>query len=81
MYWGTATSSVEGYLKGLTRPSQTKLGVFVTTGSRNYMSSDFQSLQQQVATATNNHGATTIQMVLDGNQTQNCADLVSALTH
>lgn len=78
MYWGQATSSVEGYLKTLTMPSQTKLGVFVTTGSSQFMNSDFESLKQQVGSATNNRQVA-IGMVLDGNETQNCADLVSAL--
>jgi flavodoxin len=79
MYWGQATSSVEGYLKTLTLPSQTKLGVYVTTGSSKYSNSDFESLQQQVALATNNRSQVAIGIVLDGNETQNCADLVSAL--
>lgn len=80
MYWGQVASSIDSYLKSQTLPNQTKLGVYGTTGSSQYSSSDFNSLQQQIASATNNH-AVTIQMVLDGNETQNTADLVSALTH
>jgi menaquinone-dependent protoporphyrinogen IX oxidase len=79
MYWGQAASSIEGYLKTLTNSNQTKLGVYVTTGSSQYSSSDFQSLQQQLASVTNNLSQVKIQMVLDGNQTQNCADLVESL--
>jgi menaquinone-dependent protoporphyrinogen IX oxidase len=77
MYFGQATSSIEGYLKTLTLQQQAKLGVFVTTGSSKYAESDFLSLQQQVTSATN-HPAT-IKMILNGNETQNCADLTSAL--
>jgi flavorubredoxin len=79
MYWGQATSSIEETLKTLTNSNQTKLGVYVTTGSSQYSSSDFQSLQQQMATATNNLSQVKIQMVLDGYQTKNCADLVESL--
>ena len=78
MYWGQATSSIEGYLKSTTLSSQAKLGVFVTTGSSQFMNSDFESLKQQVTSATNNRQVA-IGMVLNGNETQNCADLVSAL--
>lgn len=80
MYWGQATSSIEGYLKTQTLPNQTKLGVYVTTGSSQYSINDFEMLQQQVASATNNRSQVAIDMVLDGNETQNCTDLVSALT-
>ncbi len=80
MYWGQIASSIDGYLKAQTLPTQTKLGIYGTTGSSEYSSSDLESLQQQIASATNNHPVT-IQMVLDGNETQNTADLVSALIH
>ena len=79
MYWGQATSSIDSYLKSAALSTQTKLGVYVTTGSSQFVQGDFDSLQQQVKTDTNNHPAA-LQMVLDGNQTQNTADLVSALT-
>lgn len=77
MYFGKATSSIEGFLNTLTLQQQAKLGVFVTTGSSQYAESDFLSLQQQVASATSHQA--TIRMILDGNETQNSADLVSAL--
>lgn len=81
MYFGKATSSIEGYLNSLTLTAQTRLGVFVTTGSSQFVNSDFESLQQQVTAATSNShsGNVAVKMVLDGNETQNCADLVSAL--
>jgi menaquinone-dependent protoporphyrinogen IX oxidase len=77
MYFGKATSSIEGYLKTITQQQPAKLGVFVTTGSSQYSESDFLSLQQQVASATNHHA--TIRMILNGNETQNCADLTASL--
>jgi menaquinone-dependent protoporphyrinogen IX oxidase len=77
MYFGKATSSIEGYLKTLSQQQPAKLGVFVTTGSSQYQESDFLSLQQQVASATNHQA--TIRMILNGNETQNCADLTAAL--
>ena len=77
MYFGKATSSIEGYLKTLTLQQPVKLGVFVTTGSSQYQESDFLSLQQQVASATTHQA--TIRMILNGNETQNCADLTTAL--
>jgi menaquinone-dependent protoporphyrinogen IX oxidase len=82
MYFGEATSSIEGYLNALTLSSQTKLGVYVTTGSSQFVNSDYQSLQQQVTSATSNSHSSNVavKMVLDGNETQNCADLISALT-
>jgi menaquinone-dependent protoporphyrinogen IX oxidase len=79
MYWGKASLSIEEYLKALTLTSQTKLGVFVTTGSSEYASSDFESLQQQVMSATNSRSQVAIKMVLDGNKTPICADLASEL--
>jgi flavodoxin len=78
MYFAKATGSIEGFLKALTPQQQGKLGVFVTTGSSLYVDSDFVSLQGQVASATDTAAA--IAIVLDGNETQNCADLVSSLT-
>ena len=75
MYFGKATSSIEGFIRSLTPQQQTRLGVFVTTGSSTYVNSDFSSLQQQLESATSHQ--VTIQMVLDGNVTQNCANLAS----
>ena len=80
MYFGEATSSIESYLTTMTLAPQAKLGIYVTTGSSQYVDSDYQMLQQQVASAANNRSQVAIGMVLDGNETQNCADLVSALT-
>jgi flavodoxin len=77
MYFGKATSSIEGFLRTLASGRQVKLGVFVTTGSSQFVNSDFVSLQQQVKSATSDQA--TVGMVLTGNETQGCANLVSDL--
>jgi hypothetical protein len=76
MYFGKVTRSIDGYLRTL--PSNARLGVFATTGSGNYVASDFTSLQKQVASDTNN-GNVAIKLILSGNETNDCADLVSTL--
>jgi len=77
-YFGQATSSVIGFLKGLgTRPS-IKTGVFFTTGNSQVVGNDYQNLQQQVNSARGN--PTTVELVLAGSEAQNCADLVATLT-
>ena len=76
MYWGQVSSSIDGYLKTL--PNNVKLGVFASTGSSSYVESDFNSLQKQVASDTHN-GKAVVKLILDGNETNNCADLVSTL--
>jgi hypothetical protein len=76
MYWGQVSSSVDGYLKTL--PNNVKLGVFGATGSSAYPQSDFVSLQKQVASDTNNEGAA-VKLIMNGNETNDCADLVSTL--
>jgi len=77
MYWGRVSNSIDGYLKAL--PNNVKLGVFGTTGSSNYAESDFTSLEEQVASATQNENVA-IKLILDGNEANDCADLVSTLT-
>ena len=76
MYWGQVSSSIDSYLKTL--PSGAKLGVFGATGSSILSESDFMSFGQQVASDTHNEKAV-VKLILDGNETQNCADLVSSL--
>jgi flavorubredoxin len=76
MYFGKVSSSIDEYLKTL--PNNTKLGVFGTTGSSNYVESDFISLTEQVASDTHNEKAI-IKFVLAGNESSDCADLVSTL--
>ena len=76
MYWGKVSSSIDGYLKTLS--NNVKLGVFATTGSSNYVESDFVSLVEQVASDTHNENVA-IKFILNGNETNNCADLVSIL--
>jgi hypothetical protein len=76
MYWGRVSSSIDGYLK--TVPSSVKLGVFGSTGSSALYESDYTSLLNQVASATHNENAS-IKLIRDGNETSDCADLVSTL--
>jgi flavorubredoxin len=77
IYFGQMASSIDGYLKTL--PSNTKIGVFGSTGSSTFSQSDFNSTQKQVAADVKNSNVT-IKMILDGNETNNCADLVTTLT-
>ena len=76
MYWGQVSSSIDGYLK--TVPNSVKLGVFGSTGSSTLSESDYTSLVNQVMSATHNENAT-IKLIRDGNETNDCADLVSTL--
>jgi hypothetical protein len=76
LYFGKVTSSIDGYLK--TVPTSAKLGVFASTGSSSFVQSDFNSLQSQVASDTKNANVS-IKLISDGNETSNCADLVSTL--
>jgi len=78
MYFGQVSSSIDGYLKTL--PNNTKLGVFASTGSNSYVESDSTSLKKQVASATHNENAV-VKLIRDGNETNDCADLVSELAH
>ena len=77
MYYGQVTGSVEGFFKSLPSQEQARVGAFVTTGSSQYASSDFASLQQQLKSATSNQ--VTAQMILDGSIDQNCSTLVANL--
>ncbi len=76
MYWGQISSSIDGYLK--TVPSHVELGVFGATGSSSFAQSDFDGLRNQVAASTHNEGVA-LKLIRDGNETSDCADLVSAL--
>jgi hypothetical protein len=76
MYFGKVSSSIDGYLKTL--PSSAKLGVFGSTGSSTFVESDFASLRQQVASDTHSENVA-VKLILDGNETNDCADLVSTL--
>jgi flavorubredoxin len=76
IYFGQVSSSIDGYLK--TVPNNVKLGVFGSTGSSTFAESDFVSLQKQVASDTHNEKVA-VKLILDGNETNNCAELVSAL--
>lgn len=76
MYWGQVSSSIDGYLK--TVSNNVKLGVFGSTGSSSFSESDFASFEQQVAASTHNEKAV-VKLILDGNETNDCAELVSAL--
>jgi flavorubredoxin len=76
MYWGQVSSSIDAYLKTL--PTTVKLGVFGSTGSSTFSQSDFTSFEQQVASDTQN-AKVALKLVLDGNETNDCAGLVSSL--
>ena len=76
MYFGQVSSAIDGYLK--TVPSNAKLGVFGSTGSSSFSQIDFQSLQNQVASDTHNEKAV-LKLILDGNETSDCADFVTNL--
>jgi menaquinone-dependent protoporphyrinogen IX oxidase len=78
MYFGRATSSIDGFLKELNQQQEARLGVFAATGNSEVIGSDYQMLQQQVKSDTGNPA--TITLVLTGHETQNCADLVDNLT-
>ncbi len=76
MYWGQVSSSIDGYLK--TTPSNTKIGVFGSTGSSTFSESDYTSFVNQVMSATHNENAA-IKLIRDDNETNDCTDLVSTL--
>jgi len=76
MYWGQVSSSIDAYLKTL--PGNAKLGVFGSTGSGTFVQSDDTSLQQQVASATHSENVA-VKLILDGNETNDCENLVSTL--
>jgi hypothetical protein len=76
MYWGQVSSSIDGYLKTL--PNNATLGVFGATGSSTLVQSDYTSLNQQVASDTHDEKIA-VKLILDGNETNDCADLVSIL--
>lgn len=76
MYFGQVSSSIGEYLK--TVPLNVKLGVFGATGSSSFSETDFNLFANQVAHATQNESVT-LKLILDGNQTNDCADLVSEL--
>jgi hypothetical protein len=81
MYFGKVSSSIDGYLKSLISDhtsNRPRLGVFGSTGSGTYSASDFASLSQQVLADTGN-GNAKIELILSGNETNDCADLVSML--
>ena len=76
MYWGQVSSSIDGYSK--TVPNSAKLGVFGSTGSSTLSESDYTSLVNQVTSAAHNENAA-VKLIRDGNETNDCADLLSAL--
>lgn len=80
-YFGKAANSIEAYLKGLKLDKNTKLGVFATTGTNNFVASDLASMEQQVSSLQGENRAT-IRMIGDrdaNNATQSCRSLVAAL--
>jgi len=81
IYFGKLSSSIDEYLKNLHADNSTnnpRLGVFGSTGSGTYSPSDFASLKEQVISDTAN-GNAKIKLILSGNETNDCANLVSML--
>jgi hypothetical protein len=83
MYFGKVSASVGDYLKASMLRGDARLGVFGTTGTGQYVESDFKSLTDQVVSLAGGdsfHGNTAIKLILTGSETDaNCADLVSAV--
>jgi flavorubredoxin len=76
IYFGQVSSSIDEYLK--TVPTNVKLGVFGATGSSTFSENDFTSFANQVTHATQNENVT-LKLILDGNEANDCADLVTNL--
>ena len=83
MYFGKVSASIADYLKTLLLKDGARLGVFATTGTSQYVESDFKSLTDQVTSLTSGgsfHGKISMKLILTGSETDaNCADLVSAV--
>lgn len=80
VYFGKASNSVEAYLKGLPIQKDTKLGVFGTTGSSDFVASDLASVEQQVASLGNTKA--TVRLIGDRDEkkaTLSCRDLATAV--
>ena len=76
MYFGQVSSSIGEFLK--TVPINVRLGVFGATGSSTFSENDFTSFANQVTHATLNEEVT-LKLILDGNEANDCADLVSKI--
>ena len=76
IYFGQVSSSIGEYLKIV--PTNVKLGVFGATGSSTFSENDFTSFANQVTHATQNENVT-LKLILDGNEANDCADLVTKL--
>jgi flavodoxin len=83
IYFGKVSSSVDAYLKTLKLQKDVKLGVFGTTGSKEFNNNDIASFGQQVTSLPGNSPLNkkavtkTIRMGDAGNT--DCSDLVSAV--
>lgn len=81
MYFGKVSRSIETYLKTLTPQNDTKLGVFATTGSSDFIIEDMASLENQVASLQSGKKVT-IKLIRDRDEkkaTEDCEGLVSAM--
>jgi len=78
-YWGKLSASTGDYLKTLT--GSARLGVYATTGTNQFQEVDFNSIAEQVASATGGQfqGRTTIKLILAGREAADYAELVSAV--
>ncbi|CAJ37078.1 flavodoxin domain-containing protein [Methanocella arvoryzae] len=81
IYFGKASNSIEAYLKGLELQENTKLGVFGTTGSNDFVASDLTSLESQVASLQNRKAE--VMLIGDRDEikaARSCRDLVAVVT-
>lgn len=80
MYFGSASNSIASYLKGLTLQKDTRLSVFATTGTNDFVASDLASLEKQVASLQSGKAAA-IRLIGDRDEkkaAQSCRDLATA---
>ena len=81
IYFGSSSSGVATYLKGLTLAQNSKLGVFGTTGTGSFVASDLASTEKQVETLQSGKKAV-VKLIGDkdqNNATKSCQDFVSAM--
>ena len=78
MYFGKVSNSINTYLKTLTLPNDTKLGVFATTGAAEFNNEDITSLGKQVTSLQSKNAV--IKTLRNGTATNaDCMNFVSTL--
>lgn len=81
IYFGMQTSYTATYLKALALKQDARLGVFGTTGSNDFVQSDLESVEKQVASLQSDRKAT-VRLIGDRDEkkaVRECKDLVSAV--